>query len=174
VANQQTDDRPRPEVTSLVYVTCISPSDPKPKPKPKPQGHLTHTSSAHQHQPLVLSLLSSSFFFLSLSPILVSVHLFWRVLFFYSRSKCVPRVFLFLYSLSQPLSSSSVALYHPRFVPPTPITPLVTSGLDKRLTPSRLSLGRIMMIQKSLQSPSGIPCTTTPHSHYFHQMLPSA
>ncbi|KAI1044489.1 hypothetical protein LB505_006972 [Fusarium chuoi] len=24
------------------------------------------------------------------------------------------------------------------------------------------------------ENPSGIPCTTTPHSHYFHQMLPSA
>lgn len=160
-------------MTSLVYVTCISPSDPKPRPKPNPRSPHSHLSSPTPTS-RSLSFILLLLLLPSLSQTLLHLPFFGEILFLYSRSRCVLRAFLFLYSLSQRLSSSSVALYHPRFVPHTPITPLVTSGPDKRLTPSRLSLGRMVMIQKSLQSPFGTPCTTTPHFHYFHQMLPSA
>jgi hypothetical protein len=161
-------------VTSLVYLR-LTPRSP----------HLTHSHlSSSTNQPLSFSfsftLLLLLFPFSSSRSAISTLHSTLEILI--GRTKCVLHAFSFLYFSSQFLSYSSVALYRPRFDPPTQITPLGgTSGpKQQRLAPSFRGLMMtmimtmtIMTAQKSRQSPFGTPCTITRLFHYSHQMRPS-
>ena len=143
------------------------------------------TTSVHQPTNLLL------FLFLFYSPPSLSF-LFFSFSYLYSpfslgdtyrRTKCVLHAFSFSYFSSQFPSYSSVALYRPRFDPPTQTTPLggTSSPKQQRLVPgfrglmmTMIMTMTIMTAQKSRQSPFGTPCTITHLFHYSHQMRPSA
>ena len=162
-------------MTSLVYLR-LTPRSP----------HLTHHLSSSTNQPTSLLL------FLFYSPPSALSFLFFSLSYLYSpfslgdtyrRTKCVLHAFSFSYFSSQFPSYSSVALYRPRFDPPTQITPLggTSSPKQQRLVPGFRGLMMtmnmtmtIMTAQKSRQSPFGTPCTITRLFHYSHQMRPSA